>query len=53
MKKYKKKFWINWVNPSNQVNQSNLRFVSWKFDNWIGKKKLRVNSELAELTRQT
>jgi hypothetical protein len=42
-----KKIWINWVNPSN------LGFVSWKFDNWIGKKQLRVNPELVRLTRQT
>jgi len=27
--KKKKKIWINWVNPSNQVNPSNLGFVSW------------------------
>jgi hypothetical protein len=27
--------------------------VSWKFDNWIGKKHLRVNPKLAGLTRQT
>jgi hypothetical protein len=24
---------INWANPSNQVNPSNLESVSWKFDN--------------------
>ena len=28
-----KKIWINWVNPSNQVNPLNLGFVLWKFDN--------------------
>jgi len=28
-----KKIWINSVNPSNQVNPSNLGFISWKFDN--------------------
>jgi hypothetical protein len=38
VKKKKKKIWINRVNPSKQVNPSNLGFVSWKFDNSIGKK---------------
>jgi hypothetical protein len=27
--KKKKKIWINWDNPSNQVNPSNFGFVSW------------------------
>jgi len=31
--KKKKKIWINWANPSNQVNPLNLKFMSWKFDN--------------------
>jgi len=28
LKKKKKKIGINWVNPPNQVNPSNLRFMS-------------------------
>jgi len=41
------------TNPSNQITPSNPKSVSWKFDNWIGKKHLRVNPKLAGLTRQT
>ena len=51
--KKKKKIWINWVNSLNQVNPSNLGFVSWKFDNEIEKKNWRVNPELTGLTHET
>jgi len=32
-KEKEKKIWINWVSSSNQVNPSNLGFMSWECDN--------------------